>query len=271
MNTHLRPLKRFGQHFLFDRNIIKKIIEAMKLSRRDCVLEIGPGRGALTFELARRAKRLIAVEIDRGLHRQLRDKFKDAGNVDIVSCDILKFELKKYIKKHRLKTLKVFGNLPFYLTTPIIEYLFNNSEYINDIFITVQKEVAQRMTASPATPEYGSLTCFLNYYCRPRVLFKIKRGSFWPAPKVESCFMSLSLFKAGERQYRVKSEELLFKVIRSAFSQRRKKLRSSLSGILGEEQLGQLAPSGMLSHRAEELSITDFVRLGNLIFDFSAK
>jgi 16S rRNA (adenine1518-N6/adenine1519-N6)-dimethyltransferase len=263
-----RPLKRFGQNFLIDKNITAKIIEAVGVSRKDFCLEIGPGQGALTLELARRAKRLLAVELDFRLVETLAKQTAIFKNAQILSYDILKFDLKSYVSKHRIKKFKVIGNLPFYITTPILEYLFKNMAYIDDIFVTVQKEVAGRMTARPGSSAYGSLSCFAAYYCEPRVLFKIKSGSFWPAPGVEAAFMRLRPFKKNERGFKLKSESLFFRLMRAAFNQRRKRLKTSLSELIDKTSLSQLSCQDLLNRRPEELSIQKFAFLSDTIFDF---
>ena len=271
MNAPLRPLKRFGQNFLIDKNIIKKIIREVSLTPRDIVLEIGPGRGALTFSLARHARKLIGVEVDRGLCRQLQEDIQKAGNINIVCGDILRFKLRSYAKKAKIKSFKVVANVPYYITTPIFEYLFKHIRLCDEIFVTVQKEFAERMIAKPGTAAYGSLTCFVNYFCAPSILFKIKSGSFWPAPSVDSCFVRLKPHHRVERRSVVKSQDLFFRTVRSAFGQRRKKLYTSLSGILRKDELKLLPAQDLLSLRAEQLSLTDFIRLSNLIFDFLKK
>lgn len=267
MESCLRPLKRFGQNFLIDKNIIHKIIYAVGLSKNETVLEIGPGRGALTFEMAKKTKHLVAVEVDRGLSFLLKEQARDSGNVDIICKDILKFDLKVYAKKNKIRSLKVVANLPYYITTPVLEFLFKRIGLLNDIFITVQKEVAERMRSHAGSPSYGSLSCFVNYYSSPEILFKIKRGSFWPAPKVESCFLHLKPIKDPKKTYRVKSEVLLFQVIRTAFGQRRKQLYSSLTDLIDRESFEKSAAGIFLSKRPEELELKDFVALSNLIHD----
>lgn len=271
MKTFYRPLKRFGQNFLIDDNIRKKIIEALHLSSRDCILEIGPGRGALTSDLVRKASWVVAVEIDRGLYKNLCLQFKDAKNLDIILGDILEFNLKRYARDAKIKSFKVVANLPYYITTPVIEYLFKNIKYIDDIFVTVQKEVAQRMTAPLGTKAYGSLTCFVNYFCSPSILFKIKSGSFWPVPKVESSFVRLKPFKTSEKGFNIKSEALFFTVMRSAFGQKRKKLYTSLAKVLDKKYLRRLGLDDLFSRRPQEMALADFGLMSNLIFDFLKK
>ena len=267
MNFPPKPLKRYGQNFLADKNVIKKIIDAIPLSKKDCVLEIGPGRGALTFGLYPRAGYCVAVEIDKKLSEFLREKLKGEDNVEIITDDILRFNLKKYAKISTLKSFKLVGNLPYYITSPILEYIFKNIKLLDDIFITVQKEVAERMTAAVGSKEYSSLTCLVNYYCSPKILFKIKKGSFRPVPDVDSCFMRLSLKTPQERGFKVNSEELFFKIVRSAFGQRRKKLYTSISRVLAKKDLQGLAPQDLLNRRAEELALKDFAYLSDLIFE----
>ncbi len=269
MVRQLPPLKRFGQNFLTDNNIIAKIINDVATNREDIVLEIGPGRGALTFELAKCAAFVLAVEIDRGLSENLKDSFSAYRNVEIVPGDILKVDLKKELKKRKILSVKVVANLPYYITTPILEYLFNNAPLIKDIFIMVQKEVADRMTAKPGTKAYGSLSCFVNYFTIPEILFKIKGASFYPAPRVDSCFVRLKPLKDPENYHGAKSQVLLFDIIRTAFGQRRKRLYGSLSKIVAKEQLNSLPCRKLLELRPEELSLRDFVYLSNVVFDFS--
>ncbi len=263
------PLKRFGQNFLIDKNIIRKIRDAVSLQPSDCVLEIGPGRGALTHFLQEGSKRLIAIEIDRGLCSLLARDLGEARNTQVICSDILKFNLGSYLKKSKINNLKVVANLPYYITTPIIEYLFKHLKSINDIFITVQKEVAMRMVAHHKTKEYGAFTCFVNYFCKPAILFKIKKDSFWPVPKISSCFMRLEPYRDPKKLYNLRSEDLFFKVVRAGFGQRRKQLLNPLSKVVSKDllkkMLAGMPASSLLFSRAEDLTINDFAALSNLI------
>lgn len=271
MKQTLKPLKRFGQHFLINKNIILKIIGAVDASVQDCILEIGSGDGALTFPLAQKAKNVVAVDIDRGRCQALAEAAKNTKNLKIVCSDILKFDLKSFSRRSKIKTFKVVGNLPYYLTTPILEHLFKYLGVVDDIFIMVQKEVAQRLTAHPNTKAYGSLTCFVNYFCCPKVLFKIKSGSFWPRPKIESCFVQLKPHRIPQRKCEVKSELLFFKVVRTAFGQRRKQLYSSLSRLLDRNKLKELGCRDLLSQRPQQLTLEDFAAISNHIFDIQGQ
>ncbi len=263
MNLFLTPLKRFGQNFLNDKNIIKKIVAAIPLSKKMSILEIGPGMGALTFELLPKVRRLVAVEVDRRFCAILKEETKENPSAKIICKDILKFDIKKYARLHAISSFKIIGNLPYYITTPILEHLFNSISYVDDIFITVQREVGVRLTAGVGSKDYSSLTCFANYFCTPEVLFKIKKGSFWPAPKVDSCFLRLKPKTPQERGFTVKSEKLFFKVVRAAFGQRRKKLYTSLSTLVSKDDLKELPFQFFCERRAEELKLSDFAQLSN--------
>jgi 16S rRNA (adenine1518-N6/adenine1519-N6)-dimethyltransferase len=263
-----RPIKRFGQNFLIDKNIIRKIVSCVGLEEDDIVLEIGPGRGGLTFELADRCGKVLAVELDKKLCSALKAASVDKKNIDIQCADILKFDLKKYAASKHVKSFKVIANIPYYITTPIIEYLFKNIALVSDIFIMVQKEVAQRIKAKPGTKAYGSFTCFVNYYAKPDILFDIKSGSFWPKPKVESSFLHIKPYKGKGRQVFVKSADLFFKILRAAFGQRRKTLLSSLSKVIGKDILLASVLKEVLSKRPEDIGLAEFASISNQTFDF---
>jgi len=263
MNPSLAPLKRFGQNFLNDQNIIKKIVDAVPYSKKTSILEIGPGLGALTFEFLPKVRQLVAVEVDRRFCEILSEETKECASAKIICKDILKFDIKKYARLHAIPVFKVIGNLPYYITTPILEHLFKNINFVEDIFITVQKEVGARLTASVGSKDYSSLTCFANYFCTPEVLFKIKKGSFWPAPKVDSCFLRLKPKTRKERGFSVESEKFFFAVVRSAFGQRRKKLYTSLSKLVPKDVLKESSFHFLLDRRAEELKLSDFAQLSN--------
>lgn len=262
------PLKRFGQNFLIDKNIVLKILNAVSASKNDAVLEIGPGRGALTFELARHAGEFCAIEIDRGLAAQLSESLRVFDGAEIVLSDILDFDLAQYALKKGIKRFRVVGNLPYYITTPILEYLFKNIQYIDDIFITVQKEVADRMIARAGSKDYGSLSCFVSYYCCPQIVFKIKKGSFWPVPNVESAFVHLKVSGPKKRELGIQSESMFFDCVRKSFGQRRKRLLGSLSVLVKKEDLNRLPCVELLKKRPEELTLGDFAKVSNQIFDF---
>ena len=181
---HIKPKKSLGQNFLVDKNIQKKIIVYLEIKPDDIILEIGAGRGELTNLIAKEAEKVYALEIDNSLCGILKENLKSYSNVEIINRDILKFNLRAYFRNLK-QNLKVFGNIPYYISSPIIEHLFNYRNKIESIFITVQKEFAKRVTAIPGSKEYGSLSCFVQYYAKPKIIFNIKKASFFPVPKVD--------------------------------------------------------------------------------------
>ena len=258
---HVKPKKSLGQNFLIDKNIQAKIIDSLKLGAQDTVLEIGSGRGELTRLISPKVKKVYAVEIDSKLCATLESNLKQFKNTEILNCDILKLDLQKLITGAKIK---VIGNIPYYITTPIIELMVKHRSLINEIFLTVQKEFACRITASSGSKDYGSFSCFVQYYTNPEKVFLIKRLSFYPAPKVDSCFLRLVVKKRlplGKRQ-----EEALFKIIRAAFNQRRKTLRNSLRDVLPQMKLERFFLERAINRniRPETLSLEHFIFLSQM-------
>ncbi len=262
---YAKPKKSLGQNFLIDKNIQKKIISACALNPKDIVLEIGSGRGELTGLLAQYALRVFALEIDSGLCAVLKTNVSKYPNVKIINKDILKFDLARYFEKERNK-IKILGNIPYYISSPIIEHLLKFRDKIDSIFITVQKEFAKRIAAFPGSKDYGSFSCFTQYYTIPKIMFYIKKTSFLPVPNVDSCFLRLDIRKAPAVE--TKDEPFLFKLIRAAFNKRRKTLRNSLSDIISKEKLGLFFSSYMIDPniRPEDLSLHDFASLSNSLY-----
>jgi 16S rRNA (adenine1518-N6/adenine1519-N6)-dimethyltransferase len=261
----VKPKKSLGQNFLSDPNIKRKIIAACGLKTADIVLEIGPGQGAITGLLAQSCACVWAVEIDKTLCAILRDIYKDSPQIKIINADILKFDFGLLQKEIGNNKIKVFGNIPYYITSPIIEFLFKNQQYISQIFLTVQKEFAQRIIAKPGSKTYGSFSCFAQYYSEPKILFSIKKGSFYPVPKVDSCFLELNIRNSPIVE--VDNEEFFFKIIRTAFGQRRKTLKNSLSEIISLEKLSKFFIEFSIKPtvRPEQLSLQDFANLAAVI------
>jgi 16S rRNA (adenine1518-N6/adenine1519-N6)-dimethyltransferase len=256
-----KPKKSLGQNFLIDKNIQAKIINSLGLCPQDIVLEIGAGRGELTHLIAQRVKKVYAVEIDSKLCGNLESSLSEFKNIQILNNDILKLDLKKYSKDAKFK---VIGNVPYYITTPIIELLIKYRALINIIFLTVQKEFATRIAASSGTKDYGSFSCFVQYYTLPQKLFLIKKSSFFPVPKVDSCFLRLT---PRERSSLNKNQEsVLFKIIRASFNQRRKTLRNSLKELVTPEKLESFfkAIGKDNNIRPEMLTLEDFITLTKL-------
>ena len=261
-----RPIKSLGQNFLVDQNITRKIIETLDLQPSDAVFEIGAGQGELTSLIAPKVSSLCALEIDRRLYPILIERFKIYDNVNIINRDILKCDLIKLADEYGIKgKIKVFGNIPYYISSPIIERLINYRKVIKEAFITVQKEFARRVVSDPGSKEYGSFSCFVQYYAIPKIVFQINRGCFYPVPKVDSCLLHLKFRE--KPAVSVKEEELLFKVIRGAFNQRRKTLRNSLKDIIQSDKLEEfLFKNGLnLNIRPEDLSLAEFAKLTNTL------
>lgn len=257
---HIKPKKSLGQIFLTDKNLQNKIIEACGFELRDIVLEIGGGRGELTQLISPRVAAVFALEIDSGLCEILRDKFEESPNIKIINQNILKLDFKKYFRRIRQK-IKVVGNIPYYITTPIIEYLLKVRDKIDIIFITVQKEFAKRVTASPGSKDYGALSCFLQYYTEPKIMFNINKTCFYPAPKVDSCLLRLKVKQnTGLNKCQ---ERLVFKIIRAAFGKRRKTLRNSLKGTISVNKLNKFFKKFGIDPdiRPERLTLHQFINL----------
>lgn len=259
---YIKPKKGLGQHFLIDKNIQNKIITACEFSPSDIVLEIGAGRGELSFQIAKKVKSLYAVELDRDLCEFLKKNLKDYPNTKVIRQDILKFNFQAFLNKIENK-VKIIGNIPYYITTPIIEKIFKYKEKIQYVFITVQEEFAKRMTSQPGSKLYGALSCFVQYYSEPKILFKIKKTSFFPRPRVDSSFVRL---KIRDYPIKVNDESFLLKIIQTAFTYRRKVLKNSLKNLISEKKLQQFFIKHNISStiRPEELSLRDFINLVNL-------
>jgi 16S rRNA (adenine1518-N6/adenine1519-N6)-dimethyltransferase len=259
----IQPKKRLGQNFLLDKNIQRKILDSLELKKTDIVLEIGAGTGELTRQVCEKAHKVFALEIDETLCALLKERTAAYGNASVIHADFLRFDLNKFFKKFRRK-VKVLGNIPYYITTPILERLLKSSPSIEVIFLTVQKEFAERIAASAGGKVYGSLSCFAQYHAAPRILFAIKRNSFYPAPKVDSCFLRLDMRSAPLLS--PSQEKKLFKIIRSSFNQRRKTLRNSLEGVVPQEALQRFFEVSCLDRnvRPETLTLEHFCVLSKI-------
>lgn len=259
--SSFKPKKKLGQNFLFDKNILGKMAACLDLGPNDTVLEIGSGLGTLTDFLLRFGSKVIAVEVDRDAVGLLREKFRSQNNIEIVHQDFLRYDFSK--TPGNKDKIKVVGNIPYYITSAIIEHLFRFRARIKSIFLTVQKEVAERIVAAPGGREYSSLSCFTQYYTKPKIMFKIKPESFWPKPKVESVFLRLEILDTPSVY--VKDEELFFRIIRLAFNQRRKIFVNTLADIYPKDMLfAVLKELGFDSKvRVEELSLADLAGIAN--------
>lgn len=231
--------KRYGQNFLIDTNILKKIIEEAGVTKEDCVVEIGPGIGTMTQYLAESAREVVAVEIDKNLIPILEDTLSEYDNVTVINEDILKVDLRKLAEeKNNGRPVKIVANLPYYITTPIIMGLFENQVPLSSITIMVQKEVADRMQVGPGTKDYGALSLAVQYYARPEIVLQVPPACFMPRPGVGSAVIRLT--KHEQPPVQAKDEKKLFAVIRAAFGQRRKTLANALTnGFCYEAESGK--------------------------------
>ncbi|HHX66939.1 MAG: 16S rRNA (adenine(1518)-N(6)/adenine(1519)-N(6))-dimethyltransferase RsmA [Miniphocaeibacter sp.] len=259
--------KALGQNFLIDGNIIRKIVKESNISKDDTVLEIGPGFGTLTEELALNAKKVIAVEKDSRLMEVLEFTLRDFNNIKIINNDILKENIKNIKEEFSPdRKLKVVANLPYYITTPIIEYLIENKEYIDSITVMVQEEVARRIVATKDNKDYGSLSLYIDYNSDASIIAKAPKNIFMPSPKVDSAVVILKL---KNKEFNV-DENLLFELIHSGFTKRRKNILNSLTtgfANIEKERLKQVLEELNISSnlRAENLSLNDYINIANKI------
>lgn len=253
--------KSFGQNFLKDNNIITNIVKGSNIKSNSLVIEIGPGAGALTKELSLYAKNVLAYEIDTRLEEVLDENLVNCHNVNIIFDDFLKRDIKDDIKNFQYENIYVVANLPYYITTPIIEKLIESGISFESITIMIQKEVGDRLSAKVGSRNYGSITVFLNYYFDIKKLFDVSRNCFIPAPNVDS--VVIALLKKKER-LSVLNEELFFKLIRDSFKFKRKNIRNNLKNYDLVKIENVLKKHGYdLSVRAEQLSLEIFVEIAN--------
>lgn len=255
MSAH-RARKRFGQHFLKDPGVIDAIISAIAAAENDVVVEIGPGRGAITRSLASRCGTLHAIELDRDLVARLRRDFESRTNVTIHSADALAFDYATLGE-----SLRIVGNLPYNISTPLLFQLLNQRERIVDMHFMLQKEVVDRMAAAPGSKTYGRLGIMLGCRFQIDALFDVDRLAFDPPPEVTSAVVRLAPLPAGT--YDIQDDAILSKLVATAFSQRRKTIRNSLRSMVDESELRSVGIDPGL--RPEAISIAEYVRLANTL------
>lgn len=259
--------KSLGQNFLIDGNIVRKIVDAGDITANDYVIEIGPGMGTLTEELALRAKKVVAIEIDNTLLPILDETLGKYNNVEVVHGDVLKIDIQKLIEeKLDGGPVKVVANLPYYVTTPIIAKLIEDNLNLESIIVMVQKEVAERMEAGPGGKEYGSLSVFVNFYSKPEIVVKVPKTVFMPQPKIDSAVIKLTIKKELPDVDKVQ----FFKIVKAAFSKRRKTILNSLStyGFNIEKETIREALENLnisVDTRAENLSVEDFIKISKTL------
>ncbi|WP_373820382.1 16S rRNA (adenine(1518)-N(6)/adenine(1519)-N(6))-dimethyltransferase RsmA [Glaesserella sp.] len=258
--------KRFGQNFLHDQNVIHNIVAAIHPQNGQFLLEIGPGLGALTEPVGELVDKLTVIELDRDLAERLRHHPFLHSKLTIIEQDALRFNFRDYFTGLNLdehQKVRVFGNLPYNISTPLMFHLFKFHDLIQDMHFMLQKEVVKRLCAAPNSKAYGRLTIMAQYYCQIMPVLEVPPTAFKPAPKVDSAVVRLVPYKA--LPYPVKDIYWLNRVTTHAFNQRRKTLRNALSTLFSPEQLEALGID--LNARAENLSLADYVRLANWLCD----
>lgn len=262
--------KKYGQNFLIDTHVLEKIVRAAEITAEDFVLEIGPGLGTMTQYLCEKARRVVAVEVDRKLIPVLEETLSGYDNVAVLNEDVLKIDIAELAQEYNQgKPIKVVANLPYYITTPIIMGLFEAHVPLESITVMVQKEVAERMQAAPGTKEYGALSLAVQYYAKAEVVANVPPNCFMPRPKVGSAVIRLTCHK--DRPVTVSDEAFLFRVVRASFNQRRKTLVNGLGndaalGVTKEQAVQALEKMGLQPDvRGERLSLQEFAQLSNLL------
>jgi len=261
--------KKFGQNFLINENVVERIADGCGDDARAGVLEIGPGIGVLTCELAKRYAKVVTVEIDDTMIPILEKTLAEFDNISVVHSDILKVDLKALVKEHfaDVSEIRVCANLPYYITTPILMYLLESEIKFKSITVMVQKEVADRLCAPAGSSLYGAITASLSYYGKASRLFVVSAGNFMPAPKVDSAFVRIDLYDAPPVDADFKT---LMRVIRGAFLQRRKTLVNALASEfshISKENIGKAIVNCGFSAdiRGEKLSLDDFAKVANAL------
>ncbi len=268
--------KRFGQNFLINKEILEQIIEKSDLAPDQFILEIGAGHGALTEKLLEKVDHVTSVEIDRDLVGSLTEKFKGNEKLDIVSGDILDLDFNSLnLEKYSLEKRKVIGNIPYYITTPIIMKVIgeinlkkhgisHTNQQFSELIIMLQKEVGERVVAKPGTKAYGALSVICQYACHVKSLLIVDRSSFYPAPSVDSMVISLKLKTEDEHQ--INSPPTFWKIVHGVFTSRRKTLKNSLkiSGF-SDDLINIIEKDFNLGIRGETMSLADFAKLSNAL------
>lgn len=269
---NIRANKSLGQNFLIDQNVIENIVECSDISKQDLIIEIGPGLGTLTEYLIEKAMKVICVELDKRMVDILSERFKECRNLEIINQDILKINLQELIKnekqKNQIKNVKIVANLPYYITTPIIMKLLEEKLDLETITVMIQKEVAERLIATPGEKLTGAITYAVNYYSEGEGIIDVSRDSFIPRPEVTSKVIKLKIRK--EAPVKVKNEKLMFEIIKTAFMQKRKTLLNALTNakvfMNKNEGIEILKKVGIdVNSRPENLTLDNYAEITNIL------
>jgi 16S rRNA (adenine1518-N6/adenine1519-N6)-dimethyltransferase len=259
----IKPRKKWGQNFLTRPDIATRIVEATGVTADDVVVEIGPGAGALTGILAQRARHVVAVEFDEGLADLLTEDLGELSRVTIVRGDILDVALADICAGHGVERVTIVGNIPYSITTPILEWVIAQAAHVAGATFLVQKEYAARLAAAPDTEDYGSLTVFARYSLRLEPLFHVSPSAFWPRPLVDSTLLRVRFRTAPPVE--VPDSDRLFEIVRAAFGQRRKTLSNALLALYGDDRdrVARLLRSAHIAgnRRGETLDLEEFARI----------
>lgn len=254
--------KRFGQNFLTDDHIIRAIINAIHINHTDHIVEIGPGQGAITSELLNACGRLDVVELDRDLAPPLLTRFGHDARFHLHQGDALKFNFAALYQHDQ--RLRIVGNLPYNISTPLLFHLINALEIVEDMHVMLQKEVVDRLAANPSSPDYGRLSVMVQYHCQVTALLEVPPSAFTPQPKVNSGVVRLVPHRA--LPYQARDPRFFSELVRTAFSQRRKTLRNNLKSLIPSECLSKLDID--LSLRPENISVAQYVHISNQVGDY---
>lgn len=261
--------KALGQNFIVNPSVCPKIAEMGNAKAGFGVIEIGTGVGVLTHELAKRADKVVAVEIDTRLMPILEETLAEHDNVKIINADVMETDLNAVISENfQGMDVAVCANLPYYITSPIIMYLLESRLPIKSVTVMVQKEAGTRLCAKMGSRESGAVTAAVNYYAEPKLLFNVSRGSFMPAPNVDSCVIRLDIREKPPIE--IEDEKFFFKIVRGSFSQRRKNLANSLSSASGMEKskvIEAIRAAGLSENvRPEQLTLEQFADVANEVY-----
>lgn len=272
---HIKANKSLGQNFLINENVIEKIVDSSNITKDDLVIEIGPGLGTLTTYLLERAKKVICIELDSKMVNILNDRFILYKNFEIINEDVLEVDLKNIIETEKktdyIKNVKVVANLPYYITTPIIMKLLEEELDLESITVMIQKEVANRLIAMPGEKDTGAITYSIYYYAEAEGITDVEKESFIPEPEVTSKVIKLKIRK--EPVIYCENKELMFKIIKCAFTQRRKTLLNALVNTKiftnKEQGIEVLQKLGIdINIRAENLKLEDYANISKTIFKY---
>ena len=258
-----RPKKSFGQHFLHEKRYIERIVSAISPRADDFVVEIGPGEGALTLPLLAAAGKLTAIELDTDLIPGLQARAASVGELSIIHSDVLKVDFTALAHRHGVERLRVAGNLPYYISSPILFHCVEHAAAIQDMHFMLQKEVVDRMAAEPGSKVYGRLSVMLQLVCRVEPLFVVPPGAFRPPPKVDSAVVRL--VPLGPDQLPDADPGRIHAIVKAAFAQRRKTLSNALKNVMDSSAI--MAADVDPKARAETLSPQDYVRLARVPHD----